>query len=83
MAKYIRNITLGVIDSDGDGVAETLSVSYAISDDVDLSYRSRGSYIVTSPDFNQSMADAMLEAEAQIVIIEDIPSSSSSSSSSP
>ncbi len=84
MPKVIENISLSVFDQDGDGLADAVSVSYRLSDDADTTFRSRGSFIMSNPDFNDSISSVLAAARQEIGVREGIvfPSSSSSSSSS-
>ena len=79
MAQEISSITLGVLDSNGDGIPTGLTVSYVLIDDADTSFRARGSFTVTSPDFSKSANLLMDEARTEICVREGIDCSSSSS----
>jgi len=85
MAREIQNISVSLLDQEGNGIPDSASASYTLIDPSDSSYRSRGSFSIQTFDIEQSMVDFMREIRLEICVREGLEcaSSSSSSSSSP
>lgn len=78
--RRLRSVVISLLDSDADRYVNSASCSYAIYDDADATYSSRGSFTLNMS--LCSLFDFMSAVVDQICIAEQLSSCPSSSSSS-
>jgi len=77
--RRLRSVVISLLDSDADRYVNSATVSYAIYDDADSTYSSRGSFTLNMS--LCSLFDFMSDVVDQICLAEQLSSCPSSSSS--